>query len=244
MPYNSETETFYQAPATVVDSTPDGDTVQEGFDDRLTPALTALYDDLNLLKADGMISVGIPATTTARGIGRVATSADLVDGATITNGPAFLAAGTFQFTPTPTAHAVPQADAGGKLDGWVSLAGKANNDLSNLEPAAEEVIRSKMTLRNLGTRSTVGDWTLTDVCVGRPLWICWVPTMSTNVMWVSVRVRSGATIGSSPYEDSFYLGRAKDFGASNALFVIPTSSTVVIDIYNLSTSGTLYAEQI
>ena len=68
MPYNSETETFYQAPATVVDSTPDGDTVQEGFDDRLTPAMAGLYADLNLLKADGMISVGIPATTTARGI--------------------------------------------------------------------------------------------------------------------------------------------------------------------------------
>lgn len=93
MPYNSETETFYQAPATVVDSTPDGDTVQEGFDDRLTPAMAGLYADLNLLKADGMISVGIPATTTARGIGRVATSADLVDGATINNGPAFLPAG-------------------------------------------------------------------------------------------------------------------------------------------------------
>lgn len=94
MPYNSETETFYQAPATVVDSTPDGDTVQEGFDDRLTPALAGVYADFNLLKADGMISVGIPATTTARGIGRVATSADLVDGATINNGPAFLAAGS------------------------------------------------------------------------------------------------------------------------------------------------------
>ena len=94
MPYNSETETFYQDPATVVDSTPDGDTVQEGFDDRLTPAMAGLYADLNLLKADGMISVGIPATTTSRGIGRVATSADLVDGATINNGPAFLAAGS------------------------------------------------------------------------------------------------------------------------------------------------------
>ena len=93
MPYNSETETFYQAPATVVDSTPDGDTVQEGFDDRLTPAMAGLYADLNLLKADGMISVGIPATTTARGIGRVATSDDLVDGATINNGPAFFSAG-------------------------------------------------------------------------------------------------------------------------------------------------------
>lgn len=73
MPYNPETEEFYQAPATIVDSTPDGDTVQEGFDDRLTPAMAGLYADLNLLKADGMISVGIPATTTSRGIARVAT---------------------------------------------------------------------------------------------------------------------------------------------------------------------------
>ena len=90
MPYNSETETFYQAPATVVDSTPDGDTVQEGFDDRLTPAMAGLYADLNLLKADGMISVGIPATTTSRGIGRVATLADMEPGAEVENGPAVL----------------------------------------------------------------------------------------------------------------------------------------------------------
>ena len=119
MPYNSETEKFFQAPATIVDSTPDGDTVQEGFDDRLTPALTALYDDLNLLKADGMISVGIPATTTARGIGRVATSADLVDGATINNGPAFLAAGVHTSV-TAAAGKVPVADSNGKIDAWVS----------------------------------------------------------------------------------------------------------------------------
>lgn len=118
MPYNSETEKFFQAPATVVDSTPDGDTVQEGFDDRLTPALTALYDDLNLLKADGMISVGIPATTTARGIGRVATSDDLVDGATINNGPAFLAAGVHTSV-TAAAGKIPVADSGGSINNWV-----------------------------------------------------------------------------------------------------------------------------
>lgn len=117
MPYNSETETFYQAPATVVDSTPDGDTVQEGFDDRLTPAMAGLYADLNLLKADGMISVGIPATTTARGIGRVATSADLVDGATINNGPAFLAAGVHTSV-AAAAGKVPVADADGSLNSW------------------------------------------------------------------------------------------------------------------------------
>ncbi len=115
MPYNSETETFYQAPATVVDSTPDGDTVQEGFDDRLTPAMAGLYADLNLLKADGMISVGIPATTTARGIGRVATSADLVDGATINNGPAFLAAGSDAVTPTPTPNTIMCRDEAGRV---------------------------------------------------------------------------------------------------------------------------------
>lgn len=117
MPYNSETETFYQAPATVVDSTPDGDTVQEGFDDRLTPALAGVYADFNLLKADGMISVGIPATTTARGICRVATSADLVDGATINNGPAFLAAGVHTSV-AAAAGKVPVADASGKVPEW------------------------------------------------------------------------------------------------------------------------------
>lgn len=120
MPYNSETETFYQAPATVVDSTPDGDTVQEGFDDRLTPAMAGLYDDLNLLKADGMISVGIPATTTARGIGRVATAADVAVGSTITNGPAFLDAATWKVSATPAANGVVQASASGKIDEWVS----------------------------------------------------------------------------------------------------------------------------
>lgn len=115
MPYNSETETFYQAPATVVDSTPDGDTVQEGFDDRLTPALAGIYADFNLLKADGMISVGIPATTTARGIGRVATSADLVDGATINNGPAFLAAGVHTSV-AAAAGKIPVTDPDGSVN--------------------------------------------------------------------------------------------------------------------------------
>lgn len=120
MPYNPETEEFYQAPATIVDSTPDGDTVQEGFDDRLTPAMAGVYTDLNLLKENGMIGVGIPATTTSRGIGRVATLADMKPGATVENGPAFLSSGGGIVTTTPTAHAVPQAGEDGKLDGWVT----------------------------------------------------------------------------------------------------------------------------
>lgn len=131
MPYNPETEQFFQAPATIVDSTPDGDTVQEGFDDRLTPAMAGVYTDLNLLKENGMIGVGIPATTTSRGISRVATLADMEPGAVIENGPAFLAAGSEAVTTTPTANAVPQADASGTLDAWVTPG--ANTDLSNVD---------------------------------------------------------------------------------------------------------------
>lgn len=116
MPYNPETEQFFQAPATIVDSTPDGDTVQEGFDDRLTPAMAGVYTDLNLLKENGMIGVGIPATTTSRGIGRVATLADMEPGAIIENGPAFLDVEGGVITTTPTAHAVPQAGADGRLN--------------------------------------------------------------------------------------------------------------------------------
>lgn len=59
-----------------------------------------------------------PATTTSRGIGRVATLADMEPGAIIENGPAFLAAGSEAVTTTPTAHAVPQADADGTLNNW------------------------------------------------------------------------------------------------------------------------------
>lgn len=136
MPYNSETETFYQAPATVVDSTPDGDTVQEGFDDRLTPALAGVYADFNLLKADGMISVGIPATTTARGIGRIATSADAAVGSTITNGPAFLDAATWKLSATPAAGIIPLADANGKLASWVDPVAAITGSFKNLKANA------------------------------------------------------------------------------------------------------------
>lgn len=59
-----------------------------------------------------------PATTTSRGIARVATLADMEPGAVVENGPAVLDAETVKITPTPTANAVPQADTGGTLNNW------------------------------------------------------------------------------------------------------------------------------
>ena len=72
-----------------------------------------------LAAAGAAAAASIPATTTARGIGRVATSADLVDGATINNGPAFLAAGVHTSVAAAAGN-VPVADSNGKLDAWVS----------------------------------------------------------------------------------------------------------------------------
>lgn len=74
-----------------------------------------------------------PATTTSRGIARVATLADMEPGAEVENGPAFPDVQGGAITPTPTPNAVPQADASGKLDGWVSSdANKVNIDLDNI----------------------------------------------------------------------------------------------------------------
>lgn len=61
-----------------------------------------------------------PATTTSRGIGRVATAADSLPGSTVNDGPAFLDAETVKITSTPTGNAVVKAGADGRLAvGWV-----------------------------------------------------------------------------------------------------------------------------
>ena len=59
------------------------------------------------------------ATTTTRGIGRIATAANALPGSTITNGPAFLDASTFKVSATPTANVIPKADASGSIRRYV-----------------------------------------------------------------------------------------------------------------------------
>ena len=88
--YNPETEKFIRDPATIIDSSAGGDTVKQGFEDRTEPALEGIVSAFNLLKTDGMIGVGVPATETARGIARVATSDEVKNGVTGINGPAFV----------------------------------------------------------------------------------------------------------------------------------------------------------
>ncbi len=53
MPFNPTTKRFYQDPTTILDVNPDGDTVKQGFTDREKPAWASLYQDLNILMANG-----------------------------------------------------------------------------------------------------------------------------------------------------------------------------------------------
>ena len=88
--YNPETEKFIRDPATIIDSSAGGDTVKQGFEDRTEPALEGIVSAFNLLKTNGMIGVGVPATETARGISRMATKEEVASGVTGVNGPAFV----------------------------------------------------------------------------------------------------------------------------------------------------------
>lgn len=80
---------------------------------------TSAYKTANEAKITAK-TAATPATTTSLGIGRVATLADMEPGAVVENGPAFPDVKGGVITPTPTANAVPQADAEGRIDGWVT----------------------------------------------------------------------------------------------------------------------------
>lgn len=186
-----------------------------------------------------------PATTTSRGICRVATLADMEPGAVVENGPAVIDATGGVITTTPTAHAVPQADANGKLDGWVSPdANKANKDLSNLSASAGEVIRQNASLRALGTRETPGTWTLTGVKPGRALIIGARDTSGSTNAYCMFNVLSGSDIGQSPTAGGYFmLGRTNAYISSCSATLKPTSNTVIIRVH-LIADMVAYAEQI
>lgn len=187
-----------------------------------------------------------PATTTSRGIGKVATLEDMAPDAIIENGPAFLDVKGGVVTRTPTPNAVPQADENGKVDGWVSLNGKANTDLSNITPAADGVIRSKVTFRGLGNRTTTGAWTITGVSVGRPLMIGLSTTTVNYPFYFTMRVISGAETGKTGGGTAeFGLGQTNTWLTPPTFILSPTDTTVVLQIQTaVGTGNILYAEQI
>lgn len=71
--------------------------------------------EMALAAVTAAAAASIPATTTSRGIARVATLADIEPGAVIENGPAFLAAGSGAVTTTPTPNTIMCRDEAGRV---------------------------------------------------------------------------------------------------------------------------------
>ena len=135
------------------------------------------------------------ATTSTRGIGRVATAADMVTGATIDNGPAFLSVGSV-VTPTPTANAVPQADASGKLDDWITktdTVAATGTALATQKCAWDTAMQVGTSLLLSTKPSMPGDWQITGVVIGKPLFI--VMNRSTPTGVAKLKTISGADGG-------------------------------------------------
>lgn len=166
-----------------------------------------------------------PAATTSRGISREATLADMEPGTVIENGPAFLSAGGGVVTPTPTAHAVVQADASGKIDDWVSLSGKANISLDNINSAAKNVIRDATKIKTLSTCSSLGAWTITGCSVDHPLLIV-SQRKTAAVFWASFKPTSGC----KEVGEFWQIAMQSAYATPNCIILNPTGPTVVIEV--------------
>lgn len=185
------------------------------------------------------------ATTSTRGIGRVATAADMVTGATIDNGPAFLSVGSV-VTPTPTANAVPQADASGKLDDWITKTNTvaATGTALATQKCAWDTAMQVGTSLLLSTKPSMpGDWQITGVVIGKPLFI--VMNRSTPTGIAKLKTISGADGGQGETGTSatsgYVLGYSTDgkYASSNCYIVFPNKETVIIRVIELTAGANI-----
>lgn len=185
------------------------------------------------------------ATTSTRGIGRVATAADMVTGATIDNGPAFLSVGSV-VTPTPTANAVPQADASGKLDDWITktdTVAATGTALATQKCAWDTAMQVGTSLLLSTKPSMPGDWQITGVVIGKPLFI--VMNRSTPTGVAKLKTISGADGGQGETGTSatsgYVLGYSTDgkYASSNCYIVFPNKETVIIRVIELTAGANI-----
>ena len=140
-------------------TTPASSKAVKTVNDKLSTTQTELQEAIDNIN---------PATTTSRGIGRIATLADMKPGAGVTNAPAFLDVKGGVITPTPTANAVVQAGPDGKMAaGWLNPdENKANKSLDNVTNNAIGLylyVRDEKPNGTQGGAATAGAWQTRDL---------------------------------------------------------------------------------
>lgn len=115
-----------------------------------------------------------------------------------------------------------------------ALAGKANNDLSNLEPAAGTIIRNAMKPKVLGSRSTNGAWTITGVTPGLEVRLYYAGAEAQSCAFAPT---SGILYPATKFGVGVY-----NYGSGYAS-ILPSSSTIVLTGESFEAGEVVYAYQ-
>lgn len=176
-----------------------------------------------------------PATKTTLGGVMVGDGLTALDGTLSADLATAEAAGRVKASEAAKAGAVPLGGADGSLgEDWLKVAmekATAAKDTADkaLDAAAEA---GKLSLK--AQRTTAGDWTITGLTIGKPLYILAnLKEHGRNASGVFLRIKSGADGGLSKATEetwSFFMGVSPSYVTGNNFICVPTSETVVVCI--------------
>lgn len=100
------------------------------------------------------------------------------------------------------------------------------------------------TVEAVGTRSTTGTWTLTGLTIGRPVYLTFTTSSDINTA-VQFNIVSGAANASqlASYYSQMGAYNVGDTARANVAIIIPTSTTVVVEVHSITASMTVLAYQ-
>ena len=133
------------------------------------------------------------------------------------------------------------------LDSKTDLLAASDTAVASLKNQLDAALSAAGTVTLKGSRSTTGQWTLTGLAVGKPLYILASNTDTTEeYSYIFLKVLAGADAGTSAsnvYARYFFVGGGQSNSGTDAFITIPTANTVVIDLTNLEGMISLYAYQ-
>ena len=197
--------------------------------------------------ANSAVAAAAAATTTTTGTARLATQAEVQAGSASTSPlPAVLNVNNARDLPKATdalfglgrsatdAEATAGTTTSGTGPAWVTpeqlasgLAGKTD---------------AKVALK--GTRTEGGDWTITGLTIGKPLYVLAQDTTNATVHYTTLKVTSGADGGRAYGTASNYqIGSSTSSLSTDVFVTIPTDTTVVIKVFVASAYMPLVAYQ-
>lgn len=154
---------------------------------------------------------------------------------------------------TAKAGAVPLGGADGSLgEDWLKkamdaaqAAQAAAEDAQTTADEAKEAAAGASIYKKIAERSSKGNWTITGCVVGRPLkiYMTFTKQQGDSGEWGSADLItvSGADMSYIDPGHAYVVGNAGTYASTNVFELIPTSPTVVVNVYKLTSTAKLIA---